>query len=275
MNINVCKPRNNLLFKINITPEYYEQLGALLKIKKIVDKNFVRLGRPNDGGYVMVDNFNVSGGDIAYSFGINNDVSWDSDMVLRGYDVFMYDPTIAALPKENEKFHFFKAGISGITDARRSLDTLDSFIQANGHEDKTNMILKMDVEGAEWGFLSQVSSETLSRFDQMVFEFHSFIQSKSQDVMDQTYNCLRKINRTHSLVHLHANNYGAFVVLDDKIMFPDTLELTYVKTSEYELVDDENIFLPISLDQPCYVKIPDIPLGYWNKKFNNLVKYNE
>ena len=62
MNITFCKPIQNLLLKINITPEYYEQLSALLKIKRVVGKDFVRLGRPNDGGYIMVDNFNVSGG---------------------------------------------------------------------------------------------------------------------------------------------------------------------------------------------------------------------
>ena len=274
MNITFCKPIQNLLLKINITPEYYEQLSALLKIKRVVGKDFVRLGRPNDGGYIMVDNFNVSGGGgrIAYYFGINRDVSWDLDMVQRGYDVFMYDPTINALPQENDKFHFFKAGISGMKEPRRSLDTLDSFIRANGHEDKTNMILKMDVEGAEWGFLSQVSSETLSRFDQIAFEFHNLIQSKSQDLMNQIYTCLWKLNQTHSLVHLHANNYASCIVLDDKYTFPNCLEVTYVKTSNYELVDDENIFLPIPLDQLNNPNLPDFHLGFWNKKYNNVVK---
>ena len=53
-----------LMLNINATPEYYEQLRKLLTIKKVVGKNFVRLGRENDGGYVMVDNFNVSRGGV-------------------------------------------------------------------------------------------------------------------------------------------------------------------------------------------------------------------
>ena len=89
--------------------------------------------------------------------------------------------------------------------------------------------------------------------------------------MNATLACINKINRTHSLVHLHANNYGSFVILDDKILFPNVLELTYVKTSNYELADDENIFLPISLDQPNNYRRQDIPLGFWNKKFNNVL----
>ena len=134
------------------------------------------------------------------------------------------------------------------------------------------MILKMDVEGAEWSFLSTISSEILSKFDQMVFEFHFMTQPKDINLMNATLACLNKINKTHSLVHLHANNCGSTLILDDKILFPDVLELTYVKTSNYELVDDENICLPIALDQSNNGVTQDIPLGFWNRPFNNILK---
>ena len=78
---------------------------------------------------------------IAYSFGISNDVSWDLDMVARGYEIFMYDPTINALPQENVKFHFFKEGIADAEIKDENLNTLESFIQRNGHGNKENMIL--------------------------------------------------------------------------------------------------------------------------------------
>ena len=52
----------NSLVKINTTLEYYNWLRSELKIKKVVGKNFVRVGRANDGGYIMVDNFKRSGG---------------------------------------------------------------------------------------------------------------------------------------------------------------------------------------------------------------------
>ena len=256
--------------QLNVNQKYYELLRERLKIKKVVGKNFVRLGRPNDGGYVMVDNFKPAG--VAYSFGIKDDVSWDWDMAARGYNIFMYDPTIDALPQNHERFHFFKEGILGIEIKEKSMNTLENFIKLNGHENKEDMILKMDVEGAEWSFLSTVTSETLNQCDQIVFEFHDLTKPKDQSVMNATLACINKINKTHSLVHLHANNCGSFLILDDKILFPDVLELTYVKTSNYELVDDENIFLPIPIDQPNNKDCQEIPLGFWNKKFNNVVK---
>ena len=269
MNITFFNPKSSVS-KVNVKQEYYERLRSRLTIKKVVGKNFVRIGKHNDGGYIMVDNFQNGG--IAYSFGINNDVSWDSDMAARGYDVFMYDPTIAGLPQENERFHFFKAGVAGIKTGK--LNTLEHFIAANGHADKSNMILKMDVEGAEWSFLAAISSETLNKFDQIVFEFHFMTHEKNQSLMNATLACIKKINQTHSLVHLHANNFGSFLILDDKILFPEVLELTYVKTSNYELVDDENIFLPIPLDQPNAPHRPEIPLGFWNRQYNNVVNFN-
>ena len=256
--------------QLNANQKYYELLRERLKIKKVVGKNFVRLGKPNDGGYIMVDNFRPAG--VAYSFGIKDDVSWDWDMAARGYNIFMYDPTIDALPQNHERFHFFKEGILGIEIKEQSMNTLENFIKLNGHENKEDMILKMDVEGAEWSFLSTVTSETLNQFDQMVFEFHDLTKPKDQSVMNATLACINKINKTHSLIHLHANNCGSLLILDDKILFPDVLELTYVRTSNYELVDDENIFLPIPIDQPNNKDAQEIPLGFWNKKFNNVVK---
>ncbi|MBQ4430570.1 MAG: hypothetical protein II877_03625, partial [Synergistaceae bacterium] len=130
------------------SPQYYDELQELLHVGKAVGFGLVRVGRDNDGGYVMLDDF---GGGIAYSFGIAGDVSWDKDMASRGYDVYMYDHTIDGLPEDNPRFHWSKLGISdGMTHDGR-LKSLEELIASNGHEGKHNMILKMDVEGAEWG----------------------------------------------------------------------------------------------------------------------------
>ena len=130
------------------SPQYYDELQELLRVGKAEGFELVRVGCNNDGGYIMLDDF---GGGIAYSFGIAGDVSWDKDMASRGYDVYMYDHTIDGLPEDNPRFHWSKLGISdGMTHDGR-LKSLEELIASNGHEGKHNMILKMDVEGAEWG----------------------------------------------------------------------------------------------------------------------------
>lgn len=209
---------------------------------------------------------NGSNEKIAYSFGIANDVSWDLDMANRGYEVFMYDMTINSLPQENPKFHFFKEGIAGAKIPEQSLDTLENFVNRNGHANKDNMILKMDVEGAEWNFLSEVSSDLLKRFDQIVFELHWLIQSKRFTEMALITSLISKLNLTHTLVHLHGNfTGGPFIEFENIGIFPDVLEATFVKKENYTLYYDENIHLPISLDRPNSAELKDIELGYWNK----------
>ena len=127
---------------------YYREIHQLMHIAQIQDIEMLLIGSQTGGGYVMIDD--LPGG-IAYSFGIGGDVSWDKDMAGRGYDVFMYDHTIDRLPENNPRFHWSKLGISdGMTHDGR-LKSLEELIASNGHEGKHNMILKMDVEGAEWG----------------------------------------------------------------------------------------------------------------------------
>ena len=207
----------------------------------------------------------LRGGAIAYSFGICDDVSWDTAMAEHGYEIFMYDPTINGLPATNDRFHFFKQGIAGFEVPNQALNTLDHFVKVNDHSNCDNMILKMDVEGAEWKFLETVPSDLLNRFDQIVFEFHNLISPKNSAQIEKILAAFKKLNLTHTPIHVHGNNYGAYINIEGFGIFPDTPEITYVKTENYTFEEDENILLPISLDEPNHPFLPDIPLGYWNK----------
>lgn len=41
----------------NFTESYYRELKKILKIKRVENIPFVRIGKNNDGGYAMIDNF--------------------------------------------------------------------------------------------------------------------------------------------------------------------------------------------------------------------------
>ena len=250
---------------INTMETYYKELRNLLRIKKINDCDFIRMGNTNDGGYIMLDWIYKNG--IAYSFGINDDVSWDLSMATCDYDVFMYDHTIPALPQENIHFHFFREGIAGKTSqpTNMPMDTLENFIIRNQHMTNRNMILKMDVEGAEWDVLDSVSTNIMEQFDQVIIELHKLCTSVSWDDMAQIIRGLENINKTHTLVHLHGNNTG-IAVKTDVGYFPDTMEATYARTSSHDFSEDDDILLPISLDAPNSSGHAEIPLGYWNRR---------
>ena len=62
----------------------------------------------------------------------------------------MYDHIINKLPYNNEKFHWKKIGIAGNAEKNYQLKTLEDLIVENGHSNEYNMILKIDVEEAEF-----------------------------------------------------------------------------------------------------------------------------
>ena len=248
---------------LNTSLKYYKELKKALKIKNVKNYPLVRIGQQNrDGGYIMVNNFQLGG--IAYSFGINNDVSWDNAMANLGYNIQMYDHTINMLPYYIEGFYFHREGISGIDQEDAPLKTLKYYINKNGHNKAKNMILKMDVEGVEWDFLETVDSRLLKKFDQITFEYHGLIQTKYKN---KIINQLKKLNKTHQLVHLHGNNSGYMLKIHD-VIFPNVMEATYVNKDKYEFVENDEIYLPIDIDMPNDAARSDIILGAWNKSFN-------
>ena len=241
-----------------LSPNYYSELHKLLHIAKVKDFELVRVGPANDGGYIMLDDFH--GSKIAYSFGICDDVRWDKDMTSRGYDVFMYDHTIENLPEENSRFHWQKLGIiDGKTQDER-LKTLEYLLEQNHHENEKNMILKMDVEGAEWGFLQSVSSDVLKQFDQITFELHNLINPENPELLLEA---LRKINKTHQLIHLHGNNFSDYINVGGK-NFARAAEASYVLREKYNFSGNYDGELPLTIDNPDTDFLPEIISGLWN-----------
>ena len=125
------------------------------------------------------------------------------------------------------------------------------------------MILKMDVEGAEWDFLDTITSKILKQFDQIVIELHNVVRACNDYEKDRRIQLLEKINKTHQLIHLHGNN-TAYVLQMKNMTFPDVIELSYVNKDKYKTIEDKNLVLPTPLDIPNDKNREDIYLGKWN-----------
>lgn len=249
-------PSSSRDYKNSWDGKRFENLHQLLEIKDVNDIEFTRIGREHDGGYIMLNDFNESM--IAYSYGISNDVSWDSDMASRGIHCYMYDHTISSLPQESSYFHWKKEGICGIKKSV-NCNTLDTHIKNNGHEQNRDLILKMDVEGAEWDALINLDEKILNQFRQMVFEFHNMYDPRFYSI---TCKVLEKLNKTHQPVHVHGNNYGPRKCVN-KLVMPHALEVLYVRKENYQFSQSRH-FYPREFDMPCNPNADEIILGYWN-----------
>ncbi|MFM0401154.1 class I SAM-dependent methyltransferase [Paraburkholderia aspalathi] len=229
---------------------------SLLRPMDVVGKKLIRKGRPNDGGYLMID----SGldGVVAYSLGINDDVSWDLDMAALGCQIYQYDHTIDALPKKHPNFHWYRTGIAAQPSADGVLQPLGDLIARNGHAGRRDLILKMDIEGYEWEVFDSMEPSTLAQFSQISMEMHTLALAP-HDLQAKIASVLEKLYASHQPVHVHANNHGYFGIIGG-VPIPDTLEVTYVRRTDHQFTDCKRIF-PTEQDMPCRKDVPDFFLG--------------
>ena len=167
--------------------------------KEVKGKKRVLLGNKKDGSYIMLDDFeNIK---IAYSIGIYKLIQFDQALADKGIDVYMYDHTINNLPYENSRFHWKKIGIGGNSKRSNNIQTLEEMITENGHTDEKNMILKIDVEYAEWDSMNEVSDNILKQFKYILIEFHFL-----KDNLKLYYNVLKKLYKTHQVFYINCSD---------------------------------------------------------------------
>ena len=243
--------------------KFFHSVHRLLNIDSLAGSgcSLVRLGRKFDGGYVVAKNNDsglLSENRIAYSLGINDDVSFDLMLAKLGYEVFQYDHTINELPVRNRKFHWRKLGITGgrETDELKKLETV---LRMDDNAAQSGMLLKCDIEGFEWEMLDSCTKDTLERFDQIIIEFHGFLRFDRRDMILKV---LKKISETHQAVHIHPNNNSS-VGYSGLLVNPDVLEATFLLKKKYNTSETDPV-LPLQLDQPCNANYADILLGKWN-----------
>jgi hypothetical protein len=175
------------------------------ELKPVALKNcaLTRVGSPHDGGYVMCGNL-VAGAEAAYSYGIGTEDNWGCAIAtalktpVHQYDCFTeWRPRCATAPAD---FHAECVGAKRETVDARPFDTLSNQIARNGDTAK-RLILKMDVEGAEWDALLATPDRVLEAIDQMPMELHGV---NAQRMID----AVRKLKRTFYLANLHFNNWS-------------------------------------------------------------------
>ena len=229
---------------------------GLLRPEAVASHGKVRLGNPGDGGYVCIDDF--AGIDTAFSFGINDDISWDLDAADRGLTIYQFDHTVADPAPHDPRMVFEAKRIDATSgDDRQSL--ADLIRRHDKRDARPNIILKMDIEGGEWPVLDATSADDLSRIAWMVCEFHYFqglAQRHHRDIVDR---CLRKLSAKFGLVHVHANVWGGITSLAN-VIFPDVIEVTLVNRELYRLSPTDETF-PTAYDQSCDPAQPDLYIG--------------
>jgi hypothetical protein len=227
----------------------------LLKVLQVYKfDNKIRCGSNCDGGYVLAE-LDDCKYDCYISAGISNEESFSRDFInkydMTEYNSFGFDGTINGYPYNyTKKISFIKKNINHFNDDCNS--NLSYLINKY-----SNIFLKMDIEGGEYPWLLNMDENQLTKFKQIVIEFHGITNNDWGCLLIDKIKCLEKLSKTHYIVHAHGNNHGPVIS-----GMPHVIELTYVNKNYFGSVPEFNTTsLPIAnLDFPNHPHRSDIDL---------------
>ena len=227
-----------------------QQLFAELQPVGVPNCELERVGERHDGGYLICRNL-LKSVRAGYSYGIAGYDGWGCEVSRRlsipvhEYDCF--DPRRPACPGGNLIFHDECVAATTRSDAGRRFASLQDHIARNGDEGKPLMV-KMDVEGAEWDLLESAAAGLLGDIDQLVLELHGVDD-------EQFLRVIERLKETFVVAHLHFNNFGC---REDLAPFPsDAYEVLLVNRRIAGAVSSSAAARPSHLDAPNNPQRPD------------------
>lgn len=177
------------------------ELAAELQPVTLSNCTLARIGAPNDGGYLMCANL-MAGLESAYSYGIGGEDAWGCavsrahKVPVHQYDCF----ELANVPCAGATFRPNAECVgptAGVIEGRR-FDTVANQIARNGDRGR-RLVVKMDVEGAEWDTILATPDEVFDAIEQMPMELHGVDEPR-------VLAGLRKLKTHFHLVAVHFNN---------------------------------------------------------------------
>lgn len=212
----------------------------------------VRVGPAIDGGYLLPDD--LEGIAASVSPGVSTEVGFDLALAERGIDIYMADASVGGPPVDHPRFNFSRRFLDTYTsDTTTTLDDLVATIPSSD-----DLILQMDIEGAEWRVFNSLSPAALARFRIMAIEFHDLGSMFSRFGFREINGVFRKLLATHAVVHIHPNNVTEPVTVDG-LAVPPLMEFTFHRRDRGRFTAGPAT-IPHPLDAPCTTRLADYPL---------------
>lgn len=179
-------------------------LLAELRPVALTNCELKRFGEANDGGYVLCANL-LGSVQAGYSYGISGYDGWgcqvsrELKIKVHQYDCFdLHEPVC---PGGDTTFHAeCVAGKPATDDSGRLFETPEHQIAKNG-DARRHLVVKMDVEGAEWETFLHTPDTVLEQIDQLAVEFHGANRQRFADA-------IARLKRYFHVASLHFNNYS-------------------------------------------------------------------
>jgi len=187
----------------------------------------IRMGSAADGGYLVPDD--LLGLKACFSPGVDTFATFETDLLKRGIGSHLADYSVDKVPDELQALSFSKKFLGGNTIGHHiALQEWVAQFEPQAQDDE--LLLQMDVEGAEYETLLACPANILSKFRIMVIEFHSVESWGHSDFLNIVEATFTKLLRSHFVVHSHPNNAMGLVDMNG-LVAPRIFELTLLSRS--------------------------------------------
>ncbi len=187
------------------------------------EHELIRVGADGDGGY-LVPNL-LMDIDFAFSPGVANTATFEEALIATDIACFLADYSVNFSPISGSKVDFEKKFIGRFDN--EIFMTMDTWIRMK-KVDSNNLLLQMDIEGAEWDVFDSMSRETLLKFRILVVEFHSLHLLFFRLSFERIKRIFDLLLNDYYIVHYHPNNNdGLQEYLGIKVS--PTAEITFLR----------------------------------------------
>jgi hypothetical protein len=243
----------NGIYVSKVTP-YLSLVSFLASLKPFeTNHELIRIGGDTDGGYLIPND--LQDVDTCFSPGVSATSNFENELTEKGIKCFLADYSVDAPPIENPLFNFEKKYL-GINNDNVFI-TLESWINQKA-PNKNELLLQMDIEGAEYPVIMHTSESTLSKFRILVIEFHGLdmiLVKEGYELMRLTFS---KLLKNFDILHIHPNNCCGSAQYKD-LVIPRVMEFTFLRKDRITYKAPAKNF-PNPLDQKNVATFNDIHL---------------
>ena len=224
---------------------YVREVAKLL-VPQPAPRPLIRVGGYTDGAYLVPDD--LEGVGALFSPGVADSSSFELELANRGIRCYLADFSVNSPPVHHPLFEFDKLFIG--TETAGDYITLADWVESKGVGD-TDLILQMDIEGAEWSVLESIPLNMLQRFRIIVLELHYLDQMMSNSLsIKRVDTVFRKLIQEFVPVHIHANN-ACDPIHYIGLEIPPALELTLLRKDRFSVTKNRH---PVQVPNPLDVR---------------------
>lgn len=212
-----------------------------------------------DGGYLVPDCLeDIS---VCLSPGVDRTAEFERELGAMGIGSHLIDKTVDAPPDGFTPLSFTKKFLGPVTCATSDVISIEDWLAEVGESTRGDMILQMDIEGAEYATLLATPRSIRRQFRIIVLELHNLNALGNRAFLQVFRDFTDMLLQDHVVVHAHPNNVRSPARLGEVVLHP-YLELTLLRRDALrEGAGKLRHDFPHPMDRPCVPGRPDAPLA--------------